>query len=117
MSDSDSRYPFRDLSNRALSLARQVEDTLETLSTTLRDIDAAERNEAWKSAQTAGLEIHKAAVGVVSRAEYLVNVIEAQHIGNTSEAWRTGVVRLVAALDEYKRLWTSEGTPAAETET
>jgi hypothetical protein len=96
--------PFRRLSHQAEELAEEIESKLKQLRIVLRDVDAAERNEAYQAARQRGEDRFGAATAVVDRARYVLNVVEAQHIGNTSEAWHTGVRRLREALDELESL-------------
>jgi hypothetical protein len=98
------KLPFRDLADRAEALASELESGLKQLRVVLRDIDAAERNQAFRAARQRGEDRYDAAQSVVRPARYVLNVIDAQCIGNTSDAWHTGVRQLREALDELDRL-------------
>ncbi|MEX2033429.1 MAG: hypothetical protein WD889_02610 [Candidatus Colwellbacteria bacterium] len=98
------QLPFRVLAEKGEVLAEEIESRLKELSIVLRDIDATERNEAWKAAVEQGRERYDAALTVARRARYVLNVVDAQCIGNASEAWHTGVRRLREALDELEEL-------------
>ena len=96
--------PFRQLSHQAGELTEEIEYRLKQLRIVLRDVDAAERNEAYRAARQRGEDRFDAALAVVGRARYVLNVVDAQHIGNTSEAWHSGIRHLREALDELESL-------------
>ena len=104
MEQTTKQLPFHALAEKAKALAEEIESDLRQLHIVLRDIDAAERNEAWQAAREQGKERYAAAMAVANKARYVLNVVDAQHIGNTSETWHTGVRKLREALAELDRL-------------
>jgi len=96
--------PFHALAESAEALVEEIQERARKLSVVVRDIDAAERNAAWRAAEEQGKEVFAIALEVARRARYVLNVVDAQHIGNTSEAWHTGKNRLREALDKLEAL-------------
>lgn len=97
--------PFAALNKKANDLGESVARDLGKLQTVMRDIEELERHEMWEAARGRGNELLIILLGLTQRAQYVLDVIDAQGIGNQSEAWSVGVRHMRESLSKVKELY------------
>lgn len=96
--------PFRALTRKASALGDDLEEELRRLRFVLGEINHAEQAAMWESARERGREMHDLHLQLARHSKYVLDVIDAQHIGNQSEAWHVGVKYMRETLEALEAL-------------